>query len=140
QISLPGSKYGDREQCVDFFNRLLERVRAVPGVVDAAAAEQPPATVSTWSVEIALEGADAATTEIRSSAEAHAVTARYFQTMRIPLLQGQDFGEQYRADQPLEFVVSESFARRYWPNESAIGKRFRPGLNNPFGTVVGIVG
>jgi putative ABC transport system permease protein len=140
QISLPGSKYGDRQQCVDFFNRLLERVRAVPGVVDAAAAEQPPATVSTWAMEIALEGADAATTQMRSSAEAHAVTAHYFQTMHIPLLQGQDFGEQYRADQPLEFVVSESFASRYWPNESAVGKRFRPGLNNPFGTVVGIVG
>ena len=139
QISLPGSKY-DRRQCVDFFNRLLERVRAVPGVVDAAAGEQPPGLVSTWTMEIALEGADAASTEMRSSAEAHAVTARYFQTMHIPLLQGQDFASQYRADQPLEFVVSESFARRYWPNESAIGKRFRPGSNNPFGTVVGIVG
>jgi putative ABC transport system permease protein len=140
QISLPGSKYGDREQRVDFFNRLLERVRAVPGVVDAAAGEQPPASISTWTMDIALEGADAATTQTRSAAEAHAVTARYFQTMGIPLLQGQDFANQYRPDQPLEFVVSESFARRYWPNESAIGKRFRPGPNNPFGTVVGIVG
>ncbi len=137
QISLPGSKYGNSQQCVDFFDRLLERVRAVPGVVDAAAGEQPPATVSTWSTEITLEGA---VTQMRSSAEAHAVTARYFQTMKIPLLQGQDFANQYRADQPLEFIVSESFARRYWPNETAIGKRFRPGLNNPFGTVVGIVG
>ncbi|HSE19428.1 MAG TPA: ABC transporter permease [Pyrinomonadaceae bacterium] len=140
QISLPGSKYGDREQRVDFFNRLLERVRAVPGVVDAAAGEQPPSLISTWTMDIALEGADAATTQTRSAAEAHAVTARYFQTMRIPLLQGQDFANQYRIDQPLEFIVSESFARRYWPNESAIGKRFRPGSNNPFGTVVGVVG
>ena len=140
QISLPGSKYGQREQCVDFFDRLLERVRTVPGVVDAAAGEQPPGGISTWSMEIKLEGADAAINETRSSAEAHAVTERYFQTMGIPLLQGQDFANQYRTDQPLEFVVSESFARRYWPNESAIGKRFRPGSNNPSGTVVGVVG
>ena len=60
--------------------------------------------------------------------------------MQIPFLQGRDFAHQYRSDQPLEFVVSESFVRRYWPNESAIGKRFRPGENNPFGTVVGVVG
>jgi len=73
-------------------------------------------------------------------AEAHAVTPRYFQTMGIPLLQGQDFADPYRADQPLELVVSETFARRYWPNETAIGKRFRAGSNNPFGTVVGVVG
>jgi putative ABC transport system permease protein len=56
------------------------------------------------------------------------------------LLQGQDFANTYRADQPLELIVSETFARRYWPNENAIGKRFRAGPNNPFGTVVGVVG
>jgi predicted permease len=140
QISLPGSKYNDRQQRVEFFKRLLERLRAVPGVTEVAAGEQPPATISTWTMEITLDEADAATTQMRSSAEAHAVTARYFQTMRIPLLQGQDFPNQHRDDQPLELIVSESFARRYWPKESAIGKRFRPGSNNPFGTIVGIVG
>ncbi|MEN3329609.1 MAG: hypothetical protein V7638_4416 [Acidobacteriota bacterium] len=139
QISLPGSKYSDRQHRVDFFDRLLERLRAVPGVTEVAAAEQPPALKSTWTMEITLEGADAAATQTRSSAEAHAVTARYFQTMGIPFVHGQDFAELYRSDQPLEFIVSESFARRYWPNDSAIGKRFRPGSNNPFGIVVGIV-
>jgi len=140
QISLPGSKYGDKQQRINFFDQLLDKMRAVPGVIDAAAGEQPPASVSTWNLEITLEGNDAALRETRSSAEAHAVTAHYFQTMGIPFLQGQDFAYHYRADQPLEYIVSESFARRYWPNENAVGKRFRPGPNNPFGTVVGIVG
>jgi predicted permease len=137
QISLPGSKYG-QQQRVDFFSQLLERLRAVPGVVDAAAVEQAPTTISTWNMAIMLEGAAADTTG--PLAEAHAVTPRYFQTMGIPLLQGQDFANTYRADQPLELIVSETFARRYWPNENAIGKRFRAGPNNPFGTVVGVVG
>lgn len=137
QISLPGSKYG-QQQRIDFFNKLLERFRAVPGVVDAAAIEQPPTSISSWNLEIMLEGAGAAGT--RSSAEAHAITPRYFQTMGIPLLQGQDFANPYRADQPLELIVSETFARRYWPNESAVGKRFRAGPNNPFGTIIGVVG
>ena len=140
QISLPGSKYAERRQCENFFNQLLERLRAVPGVVNAAAAEAPPGSNSEWTAEIALEGGEEVLKETRSSAEAHAVTRGYFQTMGIPFLQGHDFGGQYRDDQPLEFIVSESFARRYWPNEDAIGKRFRPGTNNPFGKVVGIVG
>jgi len=140
QISLPGSKYGDKQQCVDFFDQLLDRVRAMPGVINAAAGEQPPASVSTWNVEITLESADAATNEIRSSAEAHAVTPRFFETMGIPFLRGRDFPDHYRAEQPAEYIVSESFARRYWPNESALGKRFRPGQNNPVGEIVGVVG
>lgn len=139
QISLPGSKYGQKQR-IDFFNHLLERFRAVPGVVDAAAIEQPPTTINPWNTEIMLEGVDAATNTTRSSAEAHAVTPRYFQTMGIPLLEGQDFATPYRADQPLELIVSETFAHRYWPNESAVGKRFRAGPNNPFGTIVGVVG
>jgi putative ABC transport system permease protein len=140
QISLPGSKYGDQQQRVNFFNQLTERLRAVPGVINAAAGEQPPGTVSTWNVEITLEGADAATNDTRSSAEAHAVTPHYFETMGIPFLQGQDFSYQGPDDRLPEYIVSASFARRYWPNENAIGKRFRPGPNNPFGSIVGIVG
>jgi predicted permease len=139
QISLPGAKYGTREQRVSFFDQLDQRLRAVPGVVDTAAVERTPGSSNEWTMEIMLEGNDAATTRTRSSAEAHAVTSAYFKTMGIPILQGQDFAP-YRADQPLEYLVSESFARRYWPNESAIGKRFRPGTNNPVGTVVGVVG
>jgi putative ABC transport system permease protein len=139
QISLPGSKYGQKQQRIDFFNQLLERFRAVPGVVDAAAVEQPLTSISTWNMEIMLEGADAAINSTHSSAAAHAITPRYFQTMGIPLLQGQDFATPYRADQPLELIVTETFARRHWPNESAIGKRFRAG-QNPVGTVVGVVG
>lgn len=140
QISLPGAKYSKPEQRVSFFDRLMQQLRTVPGVVDAVAVEQPPGSRNDWTAEITLEGADAATTETRSSAEAHAVTAGYFKTMGIPIVKGQDFALQYRSDQPLEYVVSDSFARRYWPNEDAIGKRFRPGTNNPVGTVVGVVG
>jgi putative ABC transport system permease protein len=138
QISLPGAKYSQREQRVDFFDLLLTRLRTVPGVIDTAAIEQAPGASNDWTMEIMLEGAEA--TNTRSSAEAHAVTRGYFKTMGIPFLQGQDFAHEYRADQPLEYIVSDSFARRYWPNESSIGKRFRPGANNPVGAVVGVVG
>ena len=140
QISLPNSKYPDRQQRVNFFQQLQEQFRTVPGVIDAAAIEAAPTLGGNWTLEITPDGGEAAVSQLRTSADAHAVTTRYFQTMHIPFLQGRDFAEQYRADQPLEFVVSKSFARRYWPNDTAIGKRFRPGPNNPVGTVVGVVG
>lgn len=140
QVSLPNAKYSDQQQRVNFFQHVLEQFRTVPGVIDAAAVESAPTRAGTWTMEVTPEGGEASISGLRTSADAHAVTAQYFQTMQIPFLQGRDFAAQYRSDQPLEFVVSESFAHRYWPNESAIGKRFRPGLNNPFGTVVGVVG
>jgi putative ABC transport system permease protein len=140
QVSLPGSKYGDRAQRVNFFEQLLQRLRNVPGVIDAAATERTPGAGGNWTMEIAVEGSEATTDKTKSSADAHVATPHYFRAMNIPMLQGQEFSEPYRTDRPLELIVSESFARRFWPNEDAVGKRFRPGTNNPVGTVVGIVG
>ena len=140
QVSLPGAKYGDRAQRANFFAQLLDQLRNAPGVVDAAAAERAPGAGGNWAMEITVEGVEPTTDKTRSSADAHVVTPHYFRAMGIPLLQGQEFSEQFRNDRPLELIVSESFARRFWQNEDPIGKRFRPGANNPFGTVVGIVG
>lgn len=139
QISLPGSKYADAQQRSHFFNQLLSNLRSVPGVVDAAASERAPATGSDWATEITIEGNESINNS-RTSAEAHVATQNLFRTIGVPVLEGREFTGPYRSDLPLELVVSESFARRYWPNESPLGKRFRGGTNNPYGTVVGVVG
>ena len=141
QVSLPGSKYGETASRVDFFSQLLERLRTVPGVTDAAAVTQLPLfSGMSWAMEITLEGREASSSSARLSAATFAVTPHYFQTMGIPLLQGRDFTERDRGDALLNLIVNEAFARRFWPNENPIGKRFRPGTSNPFGTVVGVVG
>lgn len=139
QVSLPESKYGAPEQRVNFFSQLVDQLRAVPGVIDAAATERAPGTASDWAMEITVEGNDEIN-KARTSAEAHVATPNYFKTMGVPVLQGNEFSGHHRSDRPLELIVSESFARRYWPNEDPIGKRFRPDTNNPFGTVIGVVG
>src|SRR5262249_27725823 len=67
----------------------------------------------------------------------------YFHTLGIPLLEGRDFTEQDRGQfgqVPPTLIVNEAFARRFWPNETPIGKRFRSSSSNLFGTVVGVVG
>jgi len=141
QINLPGSKYGEKAQRVSFYNELLERMRSAPGVVAAAAVTQLPLfSGASWAQEITLEGREAAPSDAKLSARVFAATPRYFQTMEVPLLQGRDFIEQDGGDGPLNLIVSESFARRFWPNENPIGKRFRSGAFDLFGTVVGVVG
>jgi putative ABC transport system permease protein len=140
-FNLPGSKYGEKAQRVNFYNQLLERLRAAPGVVDAAAVTQLPLfSGASWAQEITLEGREAPPSDAKPSARAFAATPRYFHTMGIPLLQGRDFTEQDSGDGLLNFIVSETFARRFWPNENPIGKRFRSSNFDLFGTVVGIVG
>jgi putative ABC transport system permease protein len=139
QISLPGSKYGDPAERMNFFSRLLDRLRTVPGVIDAAASERTPGSTSDWAMEITVEDNEEIN-KARTSAEAHVATPNYFNTIGVPVLQGREFIGAYRSDRPLELIVSESFARRYWPNQDPIGKRFRPDTNNPVGTVIGVVG
>jgi len=141
QVSPPGSKYRDNAARVNFFKQLLERLRTVPGVTDAAAVTQLPLFSGMgWGQEITLEGQMAAPSDTKMSAATFAVTPRYFQTMGIKLLQGRDFTEQDRDGAPLTMIVNEAFARRFWPNENPIGKRFRTGAFDYFGTVVGVVG
>jgi putative ABC transport system permease protein len=144
RLTLPTTKYGQGAPRVNFFNQLLQRLRATPGVIDASAIYNPPLAGGDWAEEVTLEGRDAAPSGTPLPAEVNAVTPRYFQTMGIPLLAGRDFTEQDRGafwlgESPWTLIVNETFARRYWPNENPIGKRFRFG-DNVFGTVIGVVG
>jgi len=139
QINLPPTKYAEGDPRVNFFERLLAQLRTVPGVVDAAAITQPPLSSGNWAMEVTVEG-DVNKSDAPSSADARAVTPAYFRTMRIPLLQGRDFSDKDRGEAPLVLIVSKNFADRCWPNQNPIGKRFRPGTNNPFGEVIGVVG
>jgi putative ABC transport system permease protein len=141
QVSLPSSKYGDSAARVDFFGRMLERLRTVPGVIDAAAVTRTPLSGGGgWAMEVTPEGQEPTASGAALSAATFAVTPRYFRMLGVPLLQGRDFTEQDRGDAPLTLIVNEAFASRFWPGEEALGKRFRPGTSNPFGTVIGVVG
>jgi putative ABC transport system permease protein len=140
QINLPASKYGPGAPRINFYDQLRARLRAVPGVTDAAAITQPPLTSGNWAMEVNPEGRAATASNAPLSADARAISPGYFHTMGIPLLKGRDFTEHDQGESPLTLIVSEKFAERYWPNEDPIGKRFRPGTSNPFGEVIGVVG
>ena len=141
-ISLPRQKYRENQQINSFFDQLLARVRSVPGVEAVGGIDPLPMGGSDGTTGFVVEGAPPRAIGDRPEVGERTATADYFQTMRIPLLQGRAFSERDREDAPRVVIINEALARRFWPNEDAIGKRlgFRASDPQVWHQVVGIVG
>jgi predicted permease len=123
RTTLPWPKYAPVAKRAQFYDQVLTRVRALPGVRDAAYVSGLPMVVrgGIWNVEI--------TGAPDIEATRRAVTLRYatpgfFRTLGIPIKSGRDVDARDTGEAPFVAVVSESFARRFWPDDSPIGKRF----------------
>jgi putative ABC transport system permease protein len=141
RISLPDSRYPKEPQQKAFFRNLIDRVQALPGVVSVGAASELPLQGGS-NGPVVIEG-QAAPKDIWSSplVESCTVTPNYFRTMRIPLLSGRDVAETDAPEQPLVAVINETMARRFWPQQSAVGKRFKhTDPDAKWITVIGVVG
>ena len=115
-----------------FYVRTLERLRAMPGVRNAAVTNLLPLTPV---------NPDCVTEPGRDSVPAttSTVSAGYLATLQIPLLAGRDFGAEDRPDGRRVAIVNERLARRLWPGESAVGKRFLLGCHETVGfEVIGV--
>jgi putative ABC transport system permease protein len=159
-VSLPQKKYETEEQQASFYNRLLENIRARPGVESAAAASGLPLGNNGWQTSFVIDGQPVPPREQIPLMEACLVTPDYFKAMNIPVLRGRVFNdrddrshlagrdlsklnENQRAIAGLNsIVIDEEFAKRYWPNEDPVGKRVRLGTENdaPKLEVLGVVG
>ncbi len=141
-LDLPASRYPTLSASADFYTRLIERVRALPGVDAAAGTTSFAGTGAGMTFSFAIEGHPSSTPSGREDpVPLQAVTPGYFETMRIPLARGRAFDENDRADSPRVAVINEALARRYWPAVDALGKRvtFRQG-ESPWLEIVGVVG
>lgn len=142
-LDLPDNRYpGDKN--VQFYNQLLPRLARIPGVKSVAASSPLPLTGSLMSITFQIEGRPVP--EADEPAEIISIASPgFFKTLGIPVLRGREFQEtDTRASNKIA-VVTESFARKYFPNEDAIGKHFKPGLGDGYTDstmreIVGIVG
>lgn len=159
-VSLPEKKYTNLEARTSFYDRLLENIRSLPGVESAAAASGLPLGNNGWQTSFIIDGRPAPPREQVPLMEACLVTPDYFRAMNIPLLRGRSFtdrdnrshlagrdlgklNEDERAMAGLNsIIIDDEFARRYWPNEEAVGKRVKLGLADDSRVleVVGVVG
>ncbi len=113
------------------FDRIVDRMRTVPGVVSAAAINRPPLNSGGIAMPFLIEGRPAPPPPPQGGAPANqgptaqylSVTPNFFGTMRIPILRGRDFNAQDTASGSLVIIINETMARRFFANEEPIGKR-----------------
>ena len=141
RIALPDSRYPKPAQVTAFYQQLLERIRALPGVRSASFTSNLPLEGGTNGTVI-IEGQPAPKNMWSSPlVESDTVMPGYFQTLRIPLLRGRDFTAQDTEDKPQVAIINASMARFFWPNQDPLGKRFSQDKDKPkWITVVGVVG
>ena len=150
-LSLPQTRYREAAAQRSFTSQALERIRALPGVAAAGAVDSLPFSGVHSDSVILAEGYQMRPGESLVSPSQAVVTPRYFEAMRIPLIEGRFFDEHDGADAPPAVIVDERLARRFWPDKSPIGQRiWRPksaealahpdATNTERFTVMGVVG
>jgi len=140
-IVLPSSRYATPDSEIAFYRRVLDELRAIPGMESVGAVTTLPLQGSELALSFAIEGRPEPTPDDTPDASFDAVTADYFRTLRIPILAGRAFTPADDRDAPPVVMVSESLARRYWPGEDVVGRRIRVdwGDDPPFREIVGVV-
>jgi predicted permease len=140
RLSLPPDRYDEPAVVTDFFRRLPERLRGLPGVESVTAVSTLPVTPGESYGEVSVEGAPPF--DGRPAASFRRVLPGYFAAMGIPILQGRDFDDRDDGRGGFVVIVNRGLAQRLWPGQDPIGRRMKVGPveNEPWLTVVGVVG
>jgi putative ABC transport system permease protein len=138
RISIPESKYRDFSQRALLYQRILDRIQALPGVENAAATNDLPFSGSRTSSSFDIKGTPPSPGESRES-DYRTVSAEYFRVMRIPLVQGRLFSEaDNHRETPGVAIVNEALRHRYWPHANPLGQHLL--IHGDAYEIVGVVG
>ncbi|HET8948212.1 MAG TPA: ABC transporter permease, partial [Candidatus Polarisedimenticolia bacterium] len=122
-----------------FYDRLVDRARAIPGVVSVALSANPPLILDAFgTLAFVPDGFDMPRDRVNFTSLLDTVDEGFFETLGLPMLRGRGFLPSDTEDAPLVAVVNEQFARHYWPDQEAIGRHIR--LEDAAGARVEIVG
>jgi putative ABC transport system permease protein len=140
QVALPEARYSGLQVAM-FHQRLIDRVRALPGVEAAGIARYLPLSGSDASLNFQIEFRPVALTADQPRAKYRAASAGYFSAMGIPLLKGRYFDGSDGEHTQKVAILNEATARQFWPNEDPVGKRIHSGIDEVnWYTIVGVVG
>lgn len=129
----------DKARALEFHKRLLERVRILPGVQSAGLVDLPPVDLHFSRGPVFIEGQSVERVKAPLAMTSR-VSPGYFQAIGTPLVRGRDFSEQDDEKGAQVAIINETFARRFWPGEDPLGKRFSMGrADQPPLQVVGVV-
>jgi predicted permease len=140
-LVLPNNKYSRPIEEIAFFDRVLAKVRALPGVVSAGLVDDLPLNGEGSHQPIAIEGAPIQAMSDQPEVDTRYITPGYLSTMRIPLRRGRDLSAADAPDRPGVALISESMAKRFWPNQDPIGRHLTMTFSpDKVREIVGIVG
>ncbi|HEX6534541.1 MAG TPA: ABC transporter permease [Gemmatimonadaceae bacterium] len=139
RVRLPDAKYEENARVLDFYGRLVERLRAVPGVTSVGAVLVLPLSGSNAVVGLRLEGRPVAPGH-EDGVAFNTVYGDYFHAIGMRLVAGRAFDEHDDTTGVPVAIVNEAFAKKYWPGESPLGKRISVTVNDgKMRQVVGVV-
>jgi len=141
RVDLPRTTYPDVASSIRFFEQLLPRLQAVPGVEAATLSDGLPAA-GNGTIPVQIEGKAYAQQSDYPLAREGIVTAGYFHTFQTQILSGREFTIADTASSQAVAIVNQSFARAHFPNVDPIGhqmRRIRPNAKEPWLTIVGVV-
>jgi putative ABC transport system permease protein len=137
----PSQTAYDGPRRTELMRAIIEKIRAVPGALDAAATTVNPLGGGTWAAPTITEDAAARDPEAVFNVNHRLVTPGLFEAMKIPLLRGRTFTEQDADGRQPVAVISDRLAQRFWPARDPIGQRIRIARpNTQWQTVIGVVG
>ena len=139
RLALPESKYTAQHPTSSFYQPVLEKVAALPGVQAAGLITLLPLQESWTNGDFEIEGR-ANMDNGRGGAEIRAVSSDYYRAMVIPLIRGRYFSLEDTQGQPPVVIINEKLARCFWPKEDPVGKHIEIGAEPPWYTIVGVVG
>ena len=139
-LALPYNPYGDNARSRQFYRALQPKLAALPGVQHAAISTNLPMYALGPTVPLQIEGQPVEEVTRRPLTQVGTVTSDFFVALQIPLKQGAIFSADVTEKDPAVAVVNEAFARRFWPDGSAVGRRVRLGDDQQWLEVVGVVG
>jgi predicted permease len=140
-IGLPRAKYPAAEQQMPFFDRVEERVRALPGVLGAAWIDTVPISDSGSTQYVVPQGAPPMQDSERPTVAVRMSSPGYFGVARIPIVAGRDFTAADAPGKPGVIILSARTAERFWPGENPLGKTVTlKMMSDEAREVVGIVG
>lgn len=139
-VSLPRAKYDSAFKIANFYQQLQNRLADIPGAARVSGIYPLPMAGEGWSGSFEIEGVVNTPGEDGPHAQFATTMPGYFSTMGITLVAGRDFTERDRGGQEMVAIVDEDLARKFWPNESPIGKRINAdAADGTYETVVGVV-
>jgi putative ABC transport system permease protein len=140
-VSIPSNKFTTPAAYISFFERVLQQVRATPGVDSAAVVDDLPMGGGGSHQPVSIEGQPVVPMADQPEVDVRLISPGYLRTMRVPLLSGRDLTDSDAAGRTPTVLISESMAKRFWPDQNPLGKHltmtFYPGVARE---IVGVVG